>query len=224
VEQLESLTAEEKLAAAIHVLTRLSQEISIATDDNIGTTEFFPHAIKNIVKDKVLHPVIDGNSDPELGMPMGNPRNRALFLDLSQEDWYIYDENYGSAEEKWLVKFIHNAIGELNKRYQTIYLLRNAGLFQLYRFSDGRAMSPDFVLFLIEEDGGKQTTHQLFIASKRNRLLKTNDREEAFLPEIEKSVTYKNQTFKLIGLPFFDATERKSAFEAAFARFLPAEA
>lgn len=226
-EQINHLSQDEKLAVAIHVLEHLSQEIQSATADYIGTTEFTPHAIKETVKDKVFNIVIDKTSEKEFGVAMSAPRNPALSLDLSKEDWYVYDENYGTSEEKYLVKFIYSAIETLNKRYKTIYLLRNAKLFQIYRFSDGHAIEPDFVLFLIEEDTGKQITYQLFIEPKGSQLLKTDSWKEDFLLEIEGKykfpslIVYENKEFFLVGMPFYNEEERKKQFEVAFERFLP---
>ena len=84
-----------------------------------------------------------------------------LKLDLPEKDWYVYDENYGTSEEKYLIKFLHNAVDKLKIQFNDVYLLRNEKLFQLYRFSDGKALEPDFALFL--KNKTNSIMYQLFI-------------------------------------------------------------
>ena len=52
----------------------------------------------------------------------------------------------------------------IRDRYKDIYLVRNANLFKLYNFSDGRATEPDFVLFLKKEDDKDWIQYQVFVA------------------------------------------------------------
>lgn len=59
--------------------------------------------ISEVVKDKTLNINID--SDQEAGRQMKDPVKPELQLDLSKEDWYVYDENYGTSEEKYFIRF-----------------------------------------------------------------------------------------------------------------------
>ena len=36
-----------------------------------------------------------------------------FYVDLSKANWYAFNENYGSSEEKFLVKFFESQIEEL---------------------------------------------------------------------------------------------------------------
>ena len=80
--------------------------------------------------------------------PMKKREISILKIDLISQSWYIYDENYGTSEEKYLIRFIKNNIAILESKIFEIYLLRNENLFQIYRFSDGKPIEPDFILFL----------------------------------------------------------------------------
>ena len=216
----------DKLDAILHVLTRLTSEIQTGTTEFVGTKEFRPEAIQVCVKDKTLNIALDDTGDKEFGWGMRESRNMELILDLQGQDWYVYDENYGTSEEKHFVKFIYSAIEKLKRRYDTIYLLRNERLFQIYRFSDGRAIEPDFVLFLIEKDSGKSIMYQLFIEPKGVHLLTEDKWKEDFLKEIEKEyklpalAMYEGKEFKLYGLPFYNEQLTKAEFERSFSQFL----
>ena len=58
--------------------------------------------------------------------------------------------------------------------------MRNANLFKIYRFSDGEAMEPDFVLFLKKENSDKIEQYQLFVEAKGEHLMKKDQWKEDF--------------------------------------------
>jgi len=62
----------------------------------------------------------------------------------------------------------------LKKKYKDIYLLRNERIFKIYRFSDGRAIEPDFVSFLTEEKTKRSLSLQLFVEPKGQHLIKSD--------------------------------------------------
>jgi type III restriction enzyme len=99
-----------------------------------------------------------------------------------------------------------------------------ARLFQIYRFSDGKAFEPDFVLFLRKKRNKIFTVYQLFIEPKGDHLLKTDEWKEQFLMEIEKEyklqILAETEEYKLIGLPFFNKKARKKQFTEALSKAL----
>lgn len=116
-----------------------------------------------------------------------------------------------------LVKFLDNEIEELQKRFKEVYLLRNERFFKLYRFSDGKATEPDFVLFMTEKDTEENLIYQLFIEPKGQQLLLTDSWKEDFLKEIEKEAKvelYQNERFRLIGMPFYNEEITKAEFKS----------
>ena len=46
-----------------------------------------------------------------------------ISLNLANEDWYVYSEEYGTDEEKYLVKFIYNIKDKLLKIFKEVYLI-----------------------------------------------------------------------------------------------------
>ena len=138
------------------------------------------------------------------------------FVDLNKADWYAYNENYGSSEEKFLVKYFHDNIQKLKERFKNIYLLRNERFFKLYRFSDAKATEPDFILYLSEKNSNEEIVYQLFIEPKGEHLMYNDEWKEQFLMEIENEAVielYESQQYKLIGMPFYNKKLRELEFE-----------
>ncbi len=136
----------------------------------------------------------------------------------------MYEENYGTSEEKYFVQFVRHAMDELKKKYTDIYLLRNERIFKIYRFSDGKAVEPDFVLFLTDKDTKKALSFQLFVEPKGQHLIKTDQWKEDFLKEIESHFKivdlFESDKYRLVGLPFYNETLKKQEFKDAFERFV----
>ncbi len=204
---LEQMTPDDKLEVCMVVLKQLESQIKENYSEFKGTKTFVPHKIKDVVVDKILHINVDNESDQEFGVSMRESHHPNLRLDLSTRDWYVYDENYGTSEEKHFIRFMESIMQRLNTKFSDIYLLRNAKLFKIYRFRDGRAIEPDFVLFLKELDSGRWIQYQLFIEAKGSHLLITDQWKQAFLEEIEKEYkleVIQSDDFHLIGLPFYN--------------------
>ena len=222
-EKLNNLTPDDKLKVCLNVLLQLENEILNEYVEYKGTEIFVPIEIKKVVKDKPLKINVGDYGDQEYGVAMSNARRTDLQLNLADKDWYVYNENYGTSEEKSFVKFIDGIIEDLRKKYSEVYLLRNASLFKIYRFSDGKAMEPDFVLFLKKEDSDEIEQYQLFIEPKNEKLAKAEPWKEDFLKEIENKYKIEikttlfgeNEKYRLIGLPFYNEY-RKSNFIEIF--------
>ena len=74
----------------------------------------------------------------------------------------------------------------IKKRYEDVYLLRNEKSFQLYRFTDGKAFEPDFVLFLKEKKTNETLVYQLFIEPKGEGYMEGDIWKEEFLKDYEQ--------------------------------------
>lgn len=213
-EQLDNLKAEEKLDIITFVLEKISPELQRGKTEYVGTKEFVPIPIQECARDKILNIPIE-NGDKETGLAMSQTSNRELNLNLSDKNWYVYDENYGTSEEKYLIKFLYNAVDKLKARFKEVYLLRNERLFQIYRFVDGRALEPDFVLFL-KDESSKTIMYQLFIEPKGDHLLGTDKWKEEFLESIESeyvvTTLLENKDFKIVGMPFYNEKITKTKF------------
>ena len=220
--QLGALNPQMKMEIALDVLRCLADDVRRGTPTFRGTYEFKPQAISQCVKDKTI--TREYNPATDVGTGMRETSNLDLHTDLRGEDWYVYDENYGTSEEKALVRFIQSQIPALRQKYADVYLLRNENLFQLYDFTEGRPFEPDFVLFLTDKATGQILHYQLFIEPKGQHLIPHDQWKEDFMRQIEGgqkiTVAFPNRDFKVVGLPFYNSEIRKQAFEEAFRQVL----
>ena len=221
-DDVDTTTREEMLSASLFALGEIERLVQNNTSEYEGTKEFKPRPIHKVVRDKHMKVVVSDAGEQEFGVPMSKARDGSLQLDLSLKDWYIYDENYGTKEEKQFVHFIHDAMTDLKSRYKEVRLLRNERLFKVHRFSDGAAIEPDFVLFLRERATEHPIVYQLFVEPKGAHLVNTDKWKEDFLREIEAHGTattlFESVEYKIIGLPFYrhDSSEE---FEEVFAKY-----
>lgn len=216
---VKNLSPKIKLDICIKMLTEISEEGYQRFGEFRGTKTFHREPIKSIFKDKKLYFALNEQSDKEAGRPtMRADIDPKYYVNLLATDWYAYKENYGTSEEKFLVKFLDSQIEALQKKFTNIYLLRNERFFKLYRFSDGKATEPDYVLFMKEHKTGEDLIYQLFIEPKGSQLLAGDSWKEDFLEEIAaeaKVELYQNEEFRLIGMPFYNKVEREPAFKDA---------
>ncbi|MEN8912938.1 MAG: DEAD/DEAH box helicase family protein [Polaribacter sp.] len=211
------LSANQKLDIVITIATKIANEISTMFGDYRGTKTFYREPLRKYFKNKKLSFSVNQNSTAETGKPtMRNDISQEYFVDLNHADWYAYNENYGSSEEKFLVKYFHNNLENLRKKFKDIYLLRNERFFKLFRFSDGKATEPDFVLYMSDKFSDKEIVYQLFIEPKGDHLLMQDEWKEQFLMEIEIEniiELYQNQEYRLIGMPFYNKLNKEEKFE-----------
>ncbi|HFR4280639.1 TPA: hypothetical protein ACHVSK_002361 [Enterococcus faecium] len=151
----------------------------------------------------------------------------ALQLDLENEDWYAYNDNYGTSEEKALVKYIHDIVDDLQQKYSNVYLVRNERIAELaiYTFDTGERFEPDFLLFLQEDKSEGYIQQQIYIEPKGSYLLETDKWKEEFLKEINDEaipiVTYvDNNDYHIFGLPFYNTEYKIEEFTESMDNFL----
>lgn len=223
-ERIKTLTAKEKLQIAENVLTAIKNDISSKITKYEGSTEFEGKPLKSYLQNDILMMVSEPEDDSkkQYGLPMTGNRVEDFRMNVSEKDWYIYEENYGTSEEKYFVKYLEVVITELKKKYTDIYLLRNEKLFQIFNFSNGAAFEPDFVLFLKEKDTEKKLTYQLFIEPKGDGFIANDKWKEEFLEQINVKakikkidMLYEDDKYKVIGLPFYNYQTRQK-FEEKF--------
>jgi type III restriction enzyme len=216
-EQVDSPTPDMFLEACIQVFDDTAKQIQSNAIDFVGSKSFKPKGLPYLFKDKVLNITVNEDGDAEYGRSQKEPSNADLLIDLGQEAWYAHNDNYGTSEEKYLVKFIKQAHTELSKEYEDVYLLRNERFFKLFAFDDGRAVEPDFVLYLKKEVEKKYLFYQIFIEPKGQHLIKNDEWKQEFLTQIEEEykleTVFENKEYKLVGMPFYNETLTRTDFE-----------
>lgn len=216
-EQISNLTPKEKLEASVRVLEDISSVLASDKIEYKGSKEFKPYMIKDKFKDKVLNFTVNESEDKEYGKSMINPTETSYHLDLSKRDWYVFEDCFGTSEEKLLIKFIDKAYEKLKPKFEEVYLVRNERHFKIYNFEDGRPTEPDFVLFLVNHNPEESLHYQIFIEPKGGHLIKQDEWKENFLKQLraEHSLEqlWKGKNYIIWGMPFFNETLRKPEFD-----------
>lgn len=211
----------DKLLIAKAILKEIEPMLLTRGKSYRGTKEFTPYQIKDKFRDLIqLNVTITPGSNKEFGVSMKTPRNPIYALDLETVKWYAYNDNYGTSEEKALVKYIQSIMPKLEEKYDEIYLVRNEKDIQIFSFDTGQAFEPDFVLFLrIKGTSDKYDNLQLFIEPKGDGLLKQDKWKNDFLKQIKQTAEIHYCTsvnnYIVWGVPFFNESNNKE-FEASF--------
>ncbi|MGD9489194.1 MAG: DEAD/DEAH box helicase family protein [Calditrichaceae bacterium] len=196
-EELYKLSNLHLLGAVSGLLSQIEIEIRQNITEYKGTSEFKPYNLSKIFENKILK------------LHSNNERANGDEQFVGDKDWYVFNANYGTSEEKAFVRMLDRQMDSLRKNYDGIYLIRNENHFKIYNFSDGRAFEPDFVLFL-KEKAGQLLTYQLFVEPKGKHLKEHDKWKQDFLKEISKRFAgklldfSKSKKYRLIGVPFYN--------------------
>lgn len=201
----------DKLGLVMKFLDNIFAELKDKIAPKIGS-EFIAGDFKKFFAEPKTK-TIEADSDSE-----------RIAKELETENWYVLNSFHGTSEEKELIGFIKETIGNLESKYKEIYLLRNEEVYKIFDFEQGRGFQPDFILFLKTKNKKKvgvvetELYYQIFIEPKGNEFIgddgtfKTGKEgwKEKFLEEItekygfEKVIKAENPNYRLIGLPFFN--------------------
>lgn len=207
-------------SAVKHALVKVASHVMAIKPEYVGSKEFEPKQLKVILKDKKISlGSIEGNGGK--GNSQNNCSNEEYRLDLTNESWYVFNDNYGTSEEKLFVKYFKTHIEpKLKEKNLEYYVVRNERIPELaiYSFEAGERFEPDFLLFVRKQRSEGSLTYQGYVEPKGNQLLDNDAWKEAFSMQIEKehSVTglFAND-YKIIGFPFFNNDNRMEEFEKA---------
>ena len=215
-----NLSQENKLNIVIQILDRLKKQLQIENVEYRGSKTFKPYMVRDIFNDKILNIVNDGSSSQEYGIAQSETTNPDLHLNLSKKDWFVFNDNYGTSEEKHFVKFIDKNVDRLKERYSEVYLIRNERHFQIFSFDNGHAFEPDFVLVLIEDNTKPALRYQLFIEPKGSHLIQHDEWKQSFLMQLKSEhkieQLWKDREYVMWGMPFYNEEETKAEFQETF--------
>lgn len=214
-----ALSRDDQLYAVTRVLEALAGEIASSATEYRGTKRFLPYKLSAIIVDKRLSFAAETGGDREFGRSMNDPSETAIHLDLSTRDWFAFEDCFGTAEEKHLIRFIDARVEELKARFSGVHLLRNERHFKLYAFDDGAALEPDFLLYLEARRGNVSIQYQVFIEPKGAHLMKQDAWKEDFLSrlagEAEAAILWEDREVRIVGLPFYNHDQTETRFGEA---------
>lgn len=195
---IDDIDNSDLLDITLDILKMIEEKIKINYIPYIGTKEFYPQQIKKLNFEKKAS-FIKGGEDKEMGKPMSIQDGSKLRLNLMDEEWYAYEENYGTSEEKNLILLMKSLYNDLiDNDYEDIYLIRNEKILKLYDFYTDKVTEPDFLLWAKKKGDSGYKYYQLFIEPKGQHLLDKDDWKEDLLLSIEKEylITLSNLDIK----------------------------
>lgn len=198
---LSSITNQDYLNAIMWLLTEIEKDIKWNLTEYVWTPEFKPYPISEKFFDKILRlnrkdERYDGQED---------------FVE--NKDWYVFNANYWTSEEKAFVRMFSSQIDSFKTQYDEVYLIRNERHFKIFSFQDWQAFEPDFVLFLHNKKTEKNLTYQVFIEPKWSHLIWKDQRKQEFLQEMKErfkdQIIIFNETkkYKITGVPFYNVSD-----------------
>lgn len=213
----ETPTTDVLYYACFKVLGNIAESISSIKKTYEGSKEFTAVYIHDIFKDVYCNYIEPhdggiGVSQNDSSVPIDYK------MDLSKEDWFAFEDNYGTSEEKAFVAYFKEYVNELKDKYDKVYLVRNERKLHIYSFDGGKRFEPDYLLFLHTQKNDGYEQLQVFIEPKGTHLIEKDSWKEDFLLQLESnaiSVTKftDNNKYKIWGFHFFNRDERSVEFD-----------
>ena len=214
--QISELTADQKLYIAEQLLYSIEKDIVPTEECFYGSANFESVPVREVFEENILRKyTVNVNGNAEFGRSQKTKSETEIFENIDQLDWYAYDDNFGTSEEKYLVRAIRELMNDLQEKWSDIYLLRNEKAVKIYSFDEGRAFEPDFILLANDKKVGN-TSWQIFIEPKGSQFLDSNNTfknskegwKEKFLLQIterdEARTLLDDERYRIVGLPFFN--------------------
>lgn len=221
----DELRGRDIFLAVKKALVSISDHVSSLKQEFVGSTEFTPRMLKDVLKDKKIYmEKIDSNGGK--GCSQNNCSKEEYRLDLRKESWYVFNDNYGTGEEKLFIKYFKTSIEpKLKEKKLEYYVVRNERIPELaiYSFEAGKRFEPDFLLFVRKKQVDGNLSYQGYIEPKGTHLLERDAWKESFSLEIEKKATTNgllDHNYKIVGLPFFNQENRLEEFEEAINKWI----
>ena len=201
--RLTSLSTDDYLFAIQGLLTSIKSDIENLSV-SYQSTPFTPKYIHEVFEDEKI---IRVTKDDE--------RAKGQEDFVKDKDWYVYNANYGTSEEKSFVEMFAARFDGINAKYEDVYLIRNERVVKIYD-KDGRRFEPDFILFAKERDRKEPITYQIFIEPKGKHLIKNDKWKEDLLKELrEKKQTFNidSDKYLITGVPFYNYENENEIIE-----------
>lgn len=201
--------------ACVNVLSKIALKISAIEEVYEGTTEFKAHYLHEYIRDKSINvKPISGS----IGVSQNDASVGTNRLDLSSEDWFVFNDNFGTSEEKAFVRYFKDYVDTLHSKYDKVYLLRNERQIHLYSFDGGERFEPDYILYLCKNRADSVEQLIVFVEPKGTHLIDSDKWKEDFLLELKEkaipTVTFVDDNkYKIWGFHFFNTECRSVEFE-----------
>ncbi|MGL5956721.1 MAG: DEAD/DEAH box helicase family protein [Brevinema sp.] len=180
------------------LLQNIEKQLKAKITPYKGSKEFTPKPFEQIFKNKILKLI--KNSE----------RNDGQENYLADKEWYVYNANYGTDQEKFFIKTFASRIYDdlLGKGYTDIFIIRNELSLPIFNFENGEPFYPDFILIM--KKNNKPRYYQLFIEPKGTHLILKDKWKSDLLLQIKKMsniFTWHDKEYNIIGLDFYNSNK-----------------
>ncbi|CFW92752.1 Putative Type III restriction-modification system DNA endonuclease res [endosymbiont DhMRE of Dentiscutata heterogama] len=217
--QLKELKPEDEINILTKTIGQITSSLSSNSPEFRGSKEFRHILLKEKIGDKELNFALNESLDKELGKSMNNNQKTEFYLSLNDRPWHVFEDCFGTSEEKYFVKYISRIYDKLQEKYDQIYLVRNERFFKLYNFEGGKSFEPDYVLFLRQKKPSKKLYYQVFIEPKGSHFKEKDDWKQNFLISLKEEhkaeKLWEDKEYKVWGLPFYNKME-ENEFDRKF--------
>lgn len=221
-EYKDKIRGKDIFEAVKKVFSEISNHVISIKTEYEGSTEFEMNYLKNILKDKTIY-LTDTSDNGGKGCSQNNCLNQEYKLNLAKENWYVFNDNYGTQEEKLFIKFFKTDIAPiLDEKHIEYYVIRNERIPELaiYNFEDGKRFEADYLLFIKQKN---MPTYQVYAEPKAEMLFAEDAWKENFMLNIKCKHNISSSiasNYKILGLPFFNHIYKLDEFKKAFDKFI----
>ena len=190
-DRLRNLTHADYLQALQELLIAIEKDIKKASTEYEGSDWTYDY-IRRVFTDK------------ELKLYKDSERAYGQEDLVADKPWYVYNANYGTAEEKNFVELFARLMENYQQKFEKIYLIRNERQLKIYDQS-GRAFEPDYILF-VRPKAKNGLTYQVFIEPKGKHLKAHEKWKEEFLQQIgdkNQVVQTDDGKYLISAVPFY---------------------
>lgn len=204
-ERIATITNADYLHAVQILLITIENEIKSHAVESEGSDFFYEY----------LHRIF---TDKQITFPKDPEREEGQITFLADKDWYAYNANYGTSEERAFIQLFARRYEIFSQKYEDIYVIRNERVVKIID-KEGRTFEPDFLLYLRKKDDG-HFVYQIFIEPKGAHLKGKDQWKEDFLKELKaKGMTLEidSDNYHITGVPFYnkgDENEFKEELES----------
>ena len=221
----DTLSGRDLFEACKKAMKTIAMHVTSLKQEFVGSREFLPRPLKSVLRDKKISlSSIEDNGG--YGDSQNNCLNDNYQLYVVSEPWYVFEDNYGTGEEKLFIKHFKSIIEpQLKAKNLEYYVIRNERVPELaiYSFEAGERFEPDFLLFIRNREDNERKTWQTYIEPKGSHLLLQDKWKEDFLKQIEDQYVINDllgKDYTIIGLPFFNQEERIAEFDKAIEQLI----
>lgn len=204
-ERIATITNADYLHAVQILLITIENEIKSHAVESEGSDFFYEY----------LHRIF---TDKQITFPKDPEREEGQITFLADKDWYAYNANYGTSEERAFIELFARRYEIFSQKYEDIYIIRNEKVVKIID-KEGRTFEPDFLLYLRKKDD-EQFVYQIFIEPKGAHLKGKDQWKEDFLKKIQArgmTLEIDSDKYHITGVPFYnkgDENEFKKELEA----------